>query len=78
MARKVVGVGSVGTRCRIFLLVGRDHKDPLFLQVKEAQASVLERFVGKSRYRNHGQRVVAGQHLYASGQWHFPQPGPRD
>jgi uncharacterized protein (DUF2252 family) len=63
MARKVVGVGSVGTRCWIFLLVGRDHKDPLFLQAKEAQASVLERFVGKSQYRNHGQRVVAGQHL---------------
>jgi uncharacterized protein (DUF2252 family) len=63
MARKVVGVGSVGTRCWIFLLVGRDHNDPLFLQAKEAQASVLERFVGKSQYRNHGQRVVAGQHL---------------
>ena len=63
MARKVVGVGSVGTRCWIFLLVGRDHKDPLFLQAKEAQASVLERFGGGSQYRNHGQRVVAGQHL---------------
>jgi hypothetical protein len=63
MARKVVGVGSVGTRCWIFLMEGRDHKDPLFLQAKEAQASVLERFLGPSEYRNHGQRIVAGQHL---------------
>ena len=63
MARKVVGVGSVGTRCWIFLLVGRNQDDPLFLQAKEAQASVLERFVGKSRYRNHGQRVVMGQRV---------------
>ena len=63
MARKVVGVGSVGTRCWIFLMVGRDHNDPLFLQAKEAQASVLERFLGKSSYLNHGQRVVAGQQL---------------
>jgi len=63
MARKVVGVGSVGTRCWIFLLVGRNQDDPLFLQAKEAQASVLERFAGQSQYRNHGQRVVAGQHL---------------
>ncbi len=63
MARKVVGVGSVGTRCWIFLLVGRDQNDPLFLQAKEAQASVLERFAGQSQYRNHGQRVVVGQHL---------------
>jgi uncharacterized protein (DUF2252 family) len=63
MARKVVGVGSVGTRCWIFLLEGRDRKDPLFLQAKEAQASVLERFVGKSEFANHGQRIVAGQHL---------------
>jgi uncharacterized protein (DUF2252 family) len=63
MARKVVGVGSVGTRCWIFLLVGRDQNDPLFLQAKEARASVLERFAGQSQYRNHGQRVVVGQHL---------------
>jgi hypothetical protein len=63
MARKVVGVGSVGTRAWILLLLGRDHQDPLFLQAKEAQESVLERFVGKSRYANHGQRVVAGQRL---------------
>ena len=62
-ARKVVGVGSVGTRCYILLLVGRDNDDPLFLQVKEAQPSVLERFLGPSAYRNHGQRVVAGQRL---------------
>jgi hypothetical protein len=62
-ARKVVGVGSVGTRCYIMLLVGRDNKDPLFLQVKEAQESVLERFLGPGRQRHHGQRVVAGQRL---------------
>jgi uncharacterized protein (DUF2252 family) len=63
VARKVVGVGSVGTRCWIVLLVGRDTDDPLFLQVKEAQASVLEPYVGKSRYANQGQRVVEGQRL---------------
>jgi uncharacterized protein (DUF2252 family) len=63
MARKVVGVGSVGTRAWIILLVGRDHGDPLFLQAKEAEASVLERFVRKSSQANHGERVVAGQHL---------------
>ena len=62
-ARKVVGVGSVGTRCYILLLVGRNDRDPLILQVKEAQASVLERFLGKSQYPHHGQRVVAGQRL---------------
>ncbi len=62
-ARKVVGVGSVGTRAWILLLVGRDDKDPLFLQAKEAQASVLERFLGPSSTANHGQRVVAGQRL---------------
>ena len=62
-AYKMVGVGSVGTRCYIMLMMGRDHNDPLFLQVKEAQASVLERFAGKSTYRHHGQRVVAGQRL---------------
>ena len=63
MARKVVGVGSVGTRAWILLMLGRDGQDPLFLQAKEAQESVLERFVGKSRYANSGQRVVAGQRL---------------
>ncbi|HEY6274949.1 MAG TPA: DUF2252 domain-containing protein [Streptosporangiaceae bacterium] len=63
MARKVVGVGSVGTRCWIILMLGRDDSDPLFLQVKEAEASVLSRFVGASKYANQGQRVVAGQRL---------------
>jgi uncharacterized protein (DUF2252 family) len=63
MARKVVGVGSVGTRCWIILMLGRDESDPLFLQVKEAEASVLSRFVGASEYANMGQRVVAGQRL---------------
>jgi uncharacterized protein (DUF2252 family) len=63
MARKVVGVGSVGTRCWIILMFGRDESDPLFLQVKEAQTSVLSRFVGASKYTNQGQRVVAGQRL---------------
>ena len=63
MARKVVGVGSVGTRCWIVLMLGRDASDPLFLQVKEAERSVLEDYVGASEYANHGQRVVAGQRL---------------
>jgi uncharacterized protein (DUF2252 family) len=62
-ARKVVGVGSVGTRCYILLLTGRDADDPLFLQVKEAQASVLEPYAGRSTYPHHGQRVVMGQRL---------------
>jgi uncharacterized protein (DUF2252 family) len=63
LARKVVGVGSVGTRAWVVLLLGRDGVDPLFLQVKEAQPSVLERFAGKSRVPNNGQRVVSGQRL---------------
>jgi len=63
LARKVVGVGSVGTRCWIVLMLGRDESDPLFLQVKEADVSVLSRFVGASKYANMGQRVVAGQRL---------------
>jgi len=63
LARKVVGVGSVGTRCWIVLLIGRDANDPLILQIKEAERSVLEDFVGASAYRNHGERVVAGQRL---------------
>jgi uncharacterized protein (DUF2252 family) len=63
MARKVVGVGSVGTRCWIILMLGRDENDPLFLQVKEAETSVLSRFAGTSSYANQGQRVVAGQRL---------------
>jgi uncharacterized protein (DUF2252 family) len=62
-ARKVVGVGSVGTRAWIFLLTGRDEDDPLFLQAKEAQPSVLEPFLGKSEFANHGQRVVEGQRM---------------
>jgi hypothetical protein len=63
LAHKVVGVGSVGTQAWIALFLGRDRQDPLFLQVKEAQPSVLEEFAGKSAYRNHGARVVAGQRL---------------
>lgn len=63
MARKVVGVGSVGTRAWIFLLVGRDGRDPLVLQAKEAQASVLEPYLGASVFKNHGQRVVRGQRM---------------
>jgi uncharacterized protein (DUF2252 family) len=62
-ARKVVGVGSVGTRCWVALLLGRDGDDPLFLQVKEAEASVLAPYAGKSKYVNQGQRVVVGQRL---------------
>ena len=63
IAHKVVGVGSVGTRAWIVLMLGRDDADPLFLQAKEAQASVLAPFVGKSRFANQGQRVVEGQRL---------------
>ncbi|HEX2373760.1 MAG TPA: DUF2252 domain-containing protein, partial [Actinomycetota bacterium] len=63
VARKVVGVGSVGTRAFIALLQGRDQHDPLFLQVKEATASVLEGPLQKGRYRQHGERVVAGQRM---------------
>jgi uncharacterized protein (DUF2252 family) len=63
VARKVVGVGSVGTRAFIALLQGRDQHDPLFLQVKEATASVLEGPLPKSRYRQHGERVVSGQRM---------------
>jgi len=63
IARKVVGVGSVGLRSWVVLATGRDNTDPLFLQLKQAEASVLERFVGRSRYRNHGRRVVEGQRL---------------
>jgi uncharacterized protein (DUF2252 family) len=63
LARKVVGVGSVGTRCWILLLLGRDRDDPLFLQLKEAQDSVLAPFVDASEFKNQGQRVVEGQQL---------------
>ncbi len=62
-ARKVVGVGSVGTRAWIALLLGADGRDPLFLQMKEAEASVLEEFLEPSEFANHGERVVTGQHL---------------
>ena len=65
-ARKVVGVGSVGTRAWIVLLLGRDDDDPLMLQAKEAEASVLEPFLGASAFANHGQRVVEGQRLVQS------------
>jgi uncharacterized protein (DUF2252 family) len=62
-ARKVVGVGSVGTRAFIVLLQGRDSHDPLFLQIKEATASVLEKYLPKSRYKEPGERVVQGQRM---------------
>lgn len=75
MARRVTGVGSVGTRTWLLLLTGRDDADPIFLQAKEAQASVLERFRGPSEFAQHGERVVRGQRLMqASGDiflgWH--------
>ena len=63
IARQVVGIGSVGMRCWVILLLGRDSRDPLFLQMKEAQASVLSAFAGASTYPEAGQRVVAGQRL---------------
>lgn len=74
-ARKVVGVGSVGTRAWVVLLVGNDDTDPLFLQLKEAGPSVLEPYLGKSQYQHHGQRVVVGQRLMQSASdimlgWH--------
>ena len=62
-ARKVVGVGSVGTEDAIVLALGDSDRDPLLLQVKQAQASILEPFAGKSAYANQGQRVVIGQRL---------------
>ena len=75
-ARKVVGVGSVGTRAFIVLLQGRDAQDPLFLQIKEATASVLEPYLAKSQYRQHGERVVQGQRrcrLPATSTWAGPR-----
>ena len=63
MAHKVVGVGSVGLRCWVILLLGHDSSDPLFLQAKEAPHSALERFAGRSEYSNQGERVVEGQRL---------------
>jgi uncharacterized protein (DUF2252 family) len=81
VARKVVGVGSVGTRCYIILLLGNDSNDPLLLQIKEAQASVLERHLGPSIYPNHAQRVVSGQRLMQAASDLFlgwTQLGPTD
>ncbi|HEY6410622.1 MAG TPA: DUF2252 domain-containing protein, partial [Ktedonobacteraceae bacterium] len=63
VAHKVVGIGSVGTRCYVALLMGSESNDPLFLQMKEAQASVYERYLGQSSYANHGERVINGQRL---------------
>ena len=65
-ARKVVGVGSVGTQDWVVLMTGNDDSDPLFLQIKEAEPSVLEPYLGKSTFANHGQRVVEGQRLMQS------------
>jgi uncharacterized protein (DUF2252 family) len=80
-ARKVVGVGSVGTRAWVALLLGRDDADPLFLQVKEAQRSVLEPYAGPSRYESCGRRVVEGQRLMQGASdvllgWLRGVPGP--
>ncbi len=82
-ARKVVGVGSVGTSDWIALLLGRAHRDPLLLQLKEAQASVLEQFVGGSEFANHGERVVTGQRLMQAASdiflgWLHAQAGEHD
>jgi uncharacterized protein (DUF2252 family) len=82
VARKVVGVGSVGTRCIIGLLLGRDPDDPLFLQIKEAGPSVLEPYLGRSRYSHAGHRVVAGQRLMQAASdiflgWMTGQPDGR-
>jgi hypothetical protein len=81
-ARKVVGVGSVGTRAYVALLEGRDEDDPLFLQVKEARASVLEGHFSSSTHKHQGQRVVAGQRLMQAASdiflgW-FRSPAGRD
>jgi uncharacterized protein (DUF2252 family) len=80
VAIKVVGVGSVGTRCFIVLLEGRDDRDPFFLQIKEADASVLEDYLPKSAYDNHGRRVVEGQRLMQATSdsflgWHASRSG---
>ncbi len=81
IARKVVGVGSVGTRCWIMLMLGRDESDPLFLQMKEAGPSVLSEFAGQSKFTNQGQRVVAGQRLMQAASdaflgWQRLSPAP--
>ena len=77
MARKVVGVGSVGTRAFIALMDGRDGQDPLFLQVKEATASVLEDHLPASKYNDAGERVVAGPAADAGRERHLPGLGRR-
>ena len=76
-ALKVVGVGSVGTRCFVVLLAGKADLDPLFLQVKEAQPSVLAPYVGRSRYANQGKRVVVGQRIMQAASDVVPGLGPR-
>jgi hypothetical protein len=86
IARKVVGVGSVGTRCWVALFIGGDNDDPLFLQIKQAEASVLERFTAPSKVPHNGQRVVEGQRLMQAVSdiflgWHritAPEGGERD
>jgi uncharacterized protein (DUF2252 family) len=83
VARKVVGVGSVGTQCWIVLMLGRDDRDPLFLQLKEAEASVLEPLLGGSSFATHGQRVVEGQRLMQAASdiflgWVHAEPEPDD
>jgi len=80
-ARKVVGVGSVGTQAWIALMLGLDGQDPLFLQIKQAEASVLEAFLGASEFDSHGERVVAGQRLMQASSdillgWLALEPGP--
>ena len=77
VARKVVGVGSVGTRAWILLMDAGDGVEPLFLQAKEAQPSVLAEYCGSSQYSNQGERVVAGQHLHAGPKRHLPRLDPR-
>jgi uncharacterized protein (DUF2252 family) len=81
MARKVVGVGSVGLRCWIVAMTGRDHQDRLFLQVKEALPSALSGFLGPTPYPSQGERVVAGQELTQAAPdaflgWHRRSRGP--
>ena len=77
VARKVVGVGSVGTRAWVVLMDACDGVEPLFLQAKEAQPSVLAEYAGRSQYNNQGERVVAGQHLHAGPERHLPRLDPR-
>jgi uncharacterized protein (DUF2252 family) len=78
MARKVVGIGSVGMRCWVVLLTGRDPEDRLFLQVKEAVPSVLSGFIGPSPYPSQGERVVAGLPRQGAGVRPGRRPVRRD